>query len=727
MPREEAPFEPLDLNVLPEKYRPRVVPYIIKMLGVAVMVLLLLTMVSFVFLRRTRGRMRELDRDLEVARSTLSAVRTPPPTVVALNQELSRTLYALEVMGELSPTMAAGRWDWEGVFGSILSYDSEKMRLAEFYQDDSELTLAGVALSRDDVLAYAGRLERAEVFEEVVVESLESSDKSIEPITPTPSPTTTATVTGTVVPETPTTTSTAVLYDEYEVDDFTPKPIALGEVQRHNFNPVHDVDQMEFMAKGGRRYCVEAIPQAFGVDTILEVSVGDVGYVNEDCASQRDEYLACECPRDTVTGSLASLVEFQIPEQERDQRVVIKVTNKGQYGPDKWYTVRVYEGEVKDLYEPDDDSPRPIAVGETQQRAFYPQGDVDRVQFQVKSDRAYQLRTANLAVSVDTVLTVFIGDQEYSSDDVSPNDLSSRIEFQPRQDGIASAVVTNKGRFGPNMTYDLILEQAGGDEYEPDMEVKRHISVNEVQRHTFFPEGDVDRVHLRVKGGRHYIVATCGSPTRPGDDAGPVRPNVPDDCVKLAPGVDTVLVATGPVHRCDPPDCQSDDYWPGTGHLNSRVKFEALHDGEVVVIVQNKGQFGPDKAYHLFAWEVAAPTPTATMTPTPTATSIPTATSTETPTPTVSTPTATATGTNTATPTLTITPTPSPTFTPSGSTDSFSGGNNRFVAYDQTGMGRSLSLSPLRALPRAALQTTEEDENVTVQFVLLLKMRPIQP
>ncbi len=203
------------------------------------------------------------------------------------------------------------------------------------------------------------------MFEEVVVESLESSDKSIEPVTPVPSPTGTVTVTETVVPETPTRTATPLRYDEYEVDGFTPKPIALGEVQRRNFDSAHDVDQIEFMAKGGWRCWVEAIRQALGVDAFLEVSVGNVGYVNEDCASQRDEYLACECPRDTVTGSLASLVEFQFPEQEEDRGVVIKVTNKGQYGPDKWYTVRVYEGEIKDLYEPDDDAPRSIAVGET--------------------------------------------------------------------------------------------------------------------------------------------------------------------------------------------------------------------------------------------------------------------------------------------------------------------------------------------------------------------------
>ncbi len=83
MPREEPQIEPLDLNILPEKYRPRVVPYIIKVLGVA----------------------------------------------------------------------AAGRRDWAGVFQAILSHDSERMRLAELYQEGSELTLAGVALSRDDVLA----------------------------------------------------------------------------------------------------------------------------------------------------------------------------------------------------------------------------------------------------------------------------------------------------------------------------------------------------------------------------------------------------------------------------------------------------------------------------------------------------------------------------------------------------------------------------------------------
>ncbi|MEA3407283.1 MAG: hypothetical protein U9R48_04295 [Chloroflexota bacterium] len=930
MPREAPQSEPLDLNILPEKYRPQAIPPIIVMLGVTAVVFLLLAVVSFVLLHRNRASMAELSHDLEVAQSTLQALRTPPPTVMALRQELSRTQQALEVIREVYPTMAAGRRDWGGIFEAILSYDGERMRLTELYQDGLYLTLAGVALSREDILTYARRLEHADVFEEVMVESLEGSDRPIEPATPTPSLTATAT------PATPTATPTAVRYDKYEVDDFIPSPIALGEVQWHNFNPVRDMDQMFFTAKGGRRYCVEAIPQVAGVDTLLQVSVGGVGYVNDDCVSRQGEYLTCECPVSTMTGSLASLVEFQIPEQEEDQRVVIKVTNNGQYGPSMWYVVRVYQAEVSDFYENDDASPRPIAVGETQHRAFYPTGDVDRVQFPVKADRTYRLQTANLAVGVDTVLSVFVGDQGYSSDDVSLDDLSSLVEFRPRTDGVASALITNKGEFGPHMTYDITLSQAGGDAYEPDdlvpslispgeqqrrtffpendidrvefnvkagriyelrtysltvgvdtvltvlfggvsytdddvgpgdrssrvvfkapadgqagvtvrnrerfgpdmvywltlnelsatptptgtpepgcediyepddvvprlmavgeeqnhtfcpqgdvdravftakagyayevetddlslgvdtyisvqigdvtltnddrapqelssrvqisnildtdlpafvtirnkglfgfdssgntrgytlrvknvnlsegddfepdMEVKRYLSVNEVQRHTFSPDGDMDRLYLRVKAGRKYVVATCGSELSSSVSA--VDTGIITGCEKLLPGVDSVLVVAGPVRNCYPQSCQSDDAWPGTGYLNSRVTFEAQTDGEVTVTIYNKGLFGPDREYYVFVWEVAAATPTSSPTLAPS-----------------------------VSPTPTLTPPPYP----------LSSRSSLPAARSEKGMVWDFSLLSPRSLPKLALQAADGDGNV--EFVLVLKMRSVQ-
>jgi len=95
----------------------------------------------------------------------------------------------------------------------------------------------------------------------------------------------------------------------------------------------------------------------------------------------------------------------------------------------------------------------------------------------------------------------------------------------------------------------------------------------------------------------------------------------------LAPGADTVLVASGPITGCDPASCQSDDAYPGTGMLNSWLSFEATADGEVSITIYNKGSFGPTIYYYLVCEEVgAAPNTPIPITASPTATATPTAT-----------------------------------------------------------------------------------------------------
>jgi hypothetical protein len=223
------------------------------------------------------------------------------------------------------------------------------------------------------------------------------------------------------------------------------------------------------------------------------------------------------------------------------------------------------------------------------------------------------------------------------NDDRVPGDLSSYVEIQNAagQDNRVTVAVTNNGEYGPDRSYDLQVDDLGtisGDAFEPDLEITRFISVGDVQRHTFYPENDIDRVTLRVKTGRRYAIYTCGNPYAEGTPVPTTTPftNTLPICLPLIPGVDTVLVALGPIHDCNPSSCQSDDADPGTGQLNSRVEFEALVDGEVTITIYNKGLFGPAQEYYLLAAELGAapdtpapPPPTPYLSPTPTATFTP--------------------------------------------------------------------------------------------------------
>jgi Tfp pilus assembly protein PilN len=590
---------PIDLNILPEAYRPKAAKPIMVLLASVAGGLFFLAIICFVLLQVNRAQVGELRTSADRAQEKLRTMRTPAPEIAALAGQLASDQHALEVLQTLAPTVAAGQRDWEAIFGAILSYDVTTLRLLELLQDGNDLRLGGLALSRDEVLAYAGVLDRSGVFEQVIVQSLESSSESFQPVGIMPTDTPTGTVgAATPLPPGETPLPTGSPYDPYEIDDFDPQNIFVGEVQRHNFSPIYDADLVQFLGKAGRRYCVQALPQAAGVDTVLEVTVSGVTLTNDDCHPNEAALMLCRCPTDTITGSLASLVEVQVP-STGDQQVQVKVTNRGQYGPAQWYSLLVTEASG-DLWESDDRLPKPIALGEVQRRTFYPEGDIDRVVFPVKAGYAYELSTSGLAVGVDTVVTVDVAGSTFQSDDVSAGNLASAVRFQAIVDGQASAVITNKGQYGTGMTYALELHQVGGDAYEPDDYVPRPLSPFEQQAHTFFPIGDIDRAEFNVKAGRIYEVRTYS----------------------LTVGVDTVLSVL-----VDGLRYQNDDVTPGDP--TSRLVFQAQRDGVAGLTISNREQYGAYHSYYLTLTELAGtPTPNYALTPTPLpgATATPTAT-----------------------------------------------------------------------------------------------------
>lgn len=156
------------------------------------------------------------------------------------------------------------------------------------------------------------------------------------------------------------------------------------------------------------------------------------------------------------------------------------------------------------------------------------------------------------------------------------------------------------------------------DEYEPDDAQPRPIFLDQLQAHNFYPVFDVDNATFLAKAGRFYRIST----------------------LNLAPGVDTFLTIT-----MGDTSVTNDDAKPGT--LDSEISFQAGDsDVEVLVQVQNRGQYGGEMTYQLWVQEIvptvaptATPEPTAvpTDTPLPTGTPMPTSTApiipTDTPTP----------------------------------------------------------------------------------------------
>jgi hypothetical protein len=265
-----------------------------------------------------------------------------------------------------------------------------------------------------------------------------------------------------------------------------------------------------------------------------------------------------------------------------------------------------------DEYEPDDSEAKGIYAGQPQVHSFWPVSDVDAVRFLAKAGRHYRVFTTDLAPGVDTFLTVRVEDQTYTNDDVALRTLRSEVTFRAPADRDVQVVVevTNRGDYGPSMTYKVAFEEIVPtptpvtptqvpaatatrtptptptctptpdlrDAFEPDDTVAKPIAVGEPQAHSFFPVGDVDLGAFVGSGGKCYRVSTSG----------------------LSSGVDTVLeVQVGAATYT------GDDRAPGDP--SSEVTFQVFGSGPVTVLVtvRNRGQYGPDKIYQLTVEEVS--------------------------------------------------------------------------------------------------------------------------
>jgi len=228
---------------------------------------------------------------------------------------------------------------------------------------------------------------------------------------------------------------------------------------------------------------------------------------------------------------------------------------------------------LRDPYEPDDTSPSPIALGETQSHNFQPKGDIDQVAFLAKAGRWYRVATSDLALRVDTALEVSLGlgtttYYTYTNDDRGPGDLSSEVVFRvPTVHDVSARVeITNRGQYGPDQVYDITVE-----EVYPDL-----MGIGETQERTF-QLGIEDRVQFAPKVGRRYVITTS----------------------QLAVGVDTFVrvIMSGEVLA------ENDDY--RSGSFASRVEFEAPSNDRAIVLITNlQEQYGPDKTYRITINEV---------------------------------------------------------------------------------------------------------------------------
>ena len=421
--------------------------------------------------------------DLVSVQVSLTSVPTPVPEILALNGTLTALQQQKAQVDAIVPTLTAPRLNWPAIMAAIGNYDPNQVLITSLDRSSNRLTLIGLANSDTTVIAYQNALDQSRQFSNVFVQSIRVIATPIITITSTP------TLTTPTLTLTPTATFTATLTpsptpdpsDQYEPDNAQPSPIALGVTQLHNFYPDGDVDTANFLAKAGRYYHVFTSNLAPGVDTYISIRAGANTYTNDDVGP----------------GDLSSSVTFQNT-SGADAVAVVTVSNRGQYGADKTYRLAVEEivpnatstptiaptptptstglppatptptltptPDLRDSYEPDDVNPKQIAIGETQAHNFYPNNDIDKITFVVKGGRIYQVFTSDLALGVDTFLSVQSGFQPpWTNDDYTPpgsSNYASAVCFQAPQDGSAVATISNLGQdYGPAKTYKVTVNE----------------------------------------------------------------------------------------------------------------------------------------------------------------------------------------------------------------------------------------------------------------------------
>ncbi|KAA3661892.1 MAG: hypothetical protein DWQ04_15075 [Chloroflexi bacterium] len=434
-----------------------------------------------------------LQSELAPLETALASAPTPLPLATQVAQTTA-----------VSATLLTDNINWPAAMNFIRTYNPSEITITGINQVDNQLFISGQAANDALVVAYARSLETSGAFKRVQVESIVVAAGAE---TPTPLIDTTRVVeivgTTTAVPgvptvsPTPTITSTPLptwtptpdLRDDFEWDDTVAKTLFLNDIQRHNFYPTFDVDLVTFLAKAGRTYRVYTQNLTAGVDTFLTVSHGETTLTNDDAS----------------LGTLASSVTVQAPD-DADISVLVRITNRGAYGADKYYQVLVQEivptvtptsvpvtpstptltptltntavstntpipstpptatPDLRDDFEPDEVDAPLIAVGETQAHSFYPTSDGDNVQFAVKGERVYEVQTSELAVGIDTKMVVSLGETSWENDDYAPSgsgNFASAVCFTTtaEQDGETAVIHLENvtPQFEPDKYYTLSL------------------------------------------------------------------------------------------------------------------------------------------------------------------------------------------------------------------------------------------------------------------------------
>ncbi len=142
MPSRSEPSAPIDLNILPERYRPKVVPpALLWVWGIAILLLVLL--LPMLYASHVGGRRAaRAEVALATAQIELDGLRTSQPVVETLAAQLRQARDDLALLQTVHPTAMGPAHDWEAISFALLAHDPSRMRLTAIVKAPSDMPLA---------------------------------------------------------------------------------------------------------------------------------------------------------------------------------------------------------------------------------------------------------------------------------------------------------------------------------------------------------------------------------------------------------------------------------------------------------------------------------------------------------------------------------------------------------------------------------------------------------
>ncbi|WP_156525322.1 hypothetical protein [Chloroflexus islandicus] len=227
----------------------------------------------------------------------------------------------------------------------------------------------------------------------------------------------------------------AIAPDAYEPDNEVgaAHPIAVGETQQRTLRSTYEADFVRVRVRAGEAYLLRATSMRDELALSLQLLNSEGVSLVADSLIETDDGIQLRYLANADATLYLRITASRAPLIGAPYQLSLDTSPLPQPDP----------------YEPDNDdqSARPIAAGETQQRNFLGYGDEDWLRLDLQAGQTYLIETFDLAEGVDTRIVLFNEHMStlVANDNSNSDGYASRIEFRPPRSATYYLCISNLG------------------------------------------------------------------------------------------------------------------------------------------------------------------------------------------------------------------------------------------------------------------------------------------